>query len=343
MRRSAVFGALLGGCVFPTVVTPARANDPAAAESLFVEAQRLLAAGNAAAACPKLEESQRLDPTGATALSLARCLEQIGKTASAWASYQEALAFARKKGAIAREKEIEGRLAAIAPDVPKLTVTVPPEVAKLRGLRITRGDVAMGEGQWGSPLAVDPGPLVLVATATGRRSWTSELTIEKGRSVQVTVPLLEVEPAANAPGTASPTPSASVSPPGPTIPPASASPSQTPAASPAAPERTWGYVATGVGVAFAATGGYFVWRRATYTDDAERLCGSSTCGADNHTRALDKSREAGRAGTFALASFGASALGLGLGVYLLARPAPRVSVVPSVDARVAGATLSGAF
>lgn len=339
MRRSVAFGALLVACALHAFAVPARANDPAAAESLFLEAQRLLASGNAIAACPKLEESQRLDPTGATALSLARCLEQTGKIAGAWARYQEALAFARKKGATAREKEIEARLAVISPDVPKLTVVVPPEVGKIAGLRVVRGDTPMGEGQWGSPLAVDPGVVQLTASAPGRRSWTSEVTIEKARTLQVVVPMLEAE--------ATPSPSSLAPSPIPSPPSsASASPVTQPPAPPAPPpptDRTWGYVALGAGVAFAAGGGYFVWRRATYADDADRLCGSSKCGADNHARALDKSREAGRAGTFALASFGASAAGLGLGIYLLVRSPARVSVAPMLDRQTTGATLSTAF
>ena len=332
MRRSIALGALAtAGAVF--FVAPARANDPAAAESLFVEAQKLLAAGNADAACPKLEESQRLDPTGATALSLARCLEQTGKIASAWARYQEALEFARKKGAASREKEIEARLATISPTVPKLVVVVSPEAAKIAELRVVRGDTQMGAGQWGSPLAVDPGPLTLVASAPGRRSWTSELTIEKGRTTAITVPVLELE-LEPPPTVASATPTATPSP---------AVSTTSPPLAPARDDRTWGYLATGAGVALAAVGGYFVWRRATYGDDAERLCGTSSGGADNHARALEKSRDSGRAGTFALAAFGASTATLGLGIYLLVRPVGRVALAPMLRHDGATASLSGSF
>lgn len=70
---------------------PVRAEDPgnaAAAQGLFDEARALMAAGQAAEACPKLEESQRLDPGSGTLMNLARCYEQTNRIATAWSTYQ---------------------------------------------------------------------------------------------------------------------------------------------------------------------------------------------------------------------------------------------------------------
>jgi hypothetical protein len=73
-------------------VSPA---DSAAARSLFDEARALLQAGKAAEACPKLEESQRLDPGMGTMFNLAECYERVGKTASAWTMFLQVASRAR--------------------------------------------------------------------------------------------------------------------------------------------------------------------------------------------------------------------------------------------------------
>src|SRR5271154_1822433 len=66
------------------------ASSKAAAQALFEEARQLMIDGKFGEACPKLEESERLDPGAGTLLNLGHCYEKNGQTASAWVTYKDA-------------------------------------------------------------------------------------------------------------------------------------------------------------------------------------------------------------------------------------------------------------
>src|SRR5687767_11843809 len=65
-------------------------GDAAASEALFREGRRLMKAGDYEGACPKLEESLRLDPALGTLFNLASCEEQLGRWATAWQHWRQA-------------------------------------------------------------------------------------------------------------------------------------------------------------------------------------------------------------------------------------------------------------
>src|SRR5690242_9793251 len=76
----------------------ARADDKATADRLFDEGRAAMAAKDYASACPKLEESQRLDPALGTLLNIGLCYEGQGRVASALAVWREAEEQARGAG-----------------------------------------------------------------------------------------------------------------------------------------------------------------------------------------------------------------------------------------------------
>src|SRR5580700_6879370 len=101
----------------------ATAQDQAVAQSLYDEAKKLMTANRWPDACPKLEESQRLDPTPVTEFYLADCYERAGRTASAWTTFLDLAAGEHKNGGTKeaeREKVARDRAKALEPKLSQL-------------------------------------------------------------------------------------------------------------------------------------------------------------------------------------------------------------------------------
>ena len=180
-----------------SIAAPARANDPATAQALFDQARKLMGQEKWSEACPKLEESQRLDPGGGTLLHLALCREHEGRIATAWAHYQDALSAARRDARKDRAKIAQARLDALAPRVPRLRVKVAPKNRTLPGFGVKRDDADVGEAQWGEAIPVDPGVRTLAAHATGYKAWSAKVDVPAGGGeTTIAIPELEAEPPA---------------------------------------------------------------------------------------------------------------------------------------------------
>jgi len=202
-RASAAFAWLL-------LATPARAGNNGAAEELFRQGQTLMQAGKYAEACPKLAESQRLDPGTGTLLNLAACHEKEGKLASAWAEYNDAAALAQRDGRDDRVQYCKEHLAAIEPKLARLTINVAAG-AEVPGFEVKLDEVVVGGPSLGIALPVDPGPHQISASAPGRRPWQASLTIRVGPSQEaVTIQALaeasDASEPANGPAPAPPPP-----------------------------------------------------------------------------------------------------------------------------------------
>jgi thioredoxin-like negative regulator of GroEL len=134
----------------------AQGEGVAGAEALYQEGRQLMDAGNFADACPKLEESQRLDPGTGTLWHLARCYEKLGRHASAWAKYHEVAAQAKKQEEPAKVAAALKRAGALEPKLRRLVIEVPAD-SRIQGLRIVRNGIEVGPGAWGAKLPVDLG------------------------------------------------------------------------------------------------------------------------------------------------------------------------------------------
>src|SRR5687768_13548358 len=101
------------------------ARNPAAAQALFEEAQRRVAAGDYEQACAKFKASYSLDPAGCTLLNLADCLERQGRFASAWSTFKDALVQAQRDGRGERVTFAEEHIRALESRLAYLTIEVP--------------------------------------------------------------------------------------------------------------------------------------------------------------------------------------------------------------------------
>jgi hypothetical protein len=186
-----VFGFL--AAMTAALMAHAAPRDPAAAQALFDEGMALIKARDFAKACPKLAESQRLDPGIGTQFHLADCYENQGLIASAWAQFLEVASLAMASAQTDREQLARKRAERLEPRLPRLRIVV-PAVARVEGLYVERDDVPVGETQWDTPLPADPGEHEVAASAPGFRSFTVKVRVQEGRTTTIEVPPLMTSP-----------------------------------------------------------------------------------------------------------------------------------------------------
>jgi serine/threonine-protein kinase len=182
--------AALGGAPLLFASPEARAGDPAAAQALYDEARQLLSQGRTGDACPKFEESQRLDPGLGTQFHLADCYQRLGRKATAWSMFRDVEAQASARGQAARARVARERAEALAPWVTKLAI-MPHEAAAIPGFTLVRDGVEVDRAQWGAPVPVDPGMHMVAAQAPGKQPWIFQVDVGPEQTiVNVDVPAL---------------------------------------------------------------------------------------------------------------------------------------------------------
>jgi tetratricopeptide (TPR) repeat protein len=164
------------------------AEERAAARALFDEGRNFMAAGNYAAACPKLEESLRIDAGIGTQYNLADCQEHLGKLASAWGNFIDAASRAKAANQDERAQVARERAAALAPRLSKLIIVATDPAGTLV---VKRDGAVVTKAVWGTALPLDPGDHVVSAVAPGKKPWQVTVSAKtEGASLTVTVPAL---------------------------------------------------------------------------------------------------------------------------------------------------------
>ncbi len=242
-------------------------NSAAIAEGLFRDGKKLLDEKRYAEACPKFEESARIDPSSGVKLALGICYEGVGKLASAWGAYLDTITLARRDGRKDREKAASERADALEPKLAHVTFEVPPDVARLSGVVLKEDGVVIGAAAW-TKAPIDAGPHTLEVTAPGKRPYSASFEVKAADSTTVRVPELEDAPAPVALGEPAPVPIETTT----------------------HPLSTYGFVALGVGAASIVAGSILGGVAIADAGDVRKLCSPPTCSnaaavAENSTAA----------------------------------------------------------
>jgi hypothetical protein len=317
---------------FAAQSAPARAQssarDPVAAQALFDVAKRLMTDGKYGEACPKLEESQRLDPAIGTHYTMAECYERAGRLATAWVTYLDVASESAAEHRADREQYAKGRAAALEPRLARIVVLV-KHAGAVKDLRIQRDAESLREAQWGVPVPVDPGPHVVTASAAGKLPWrTTATATEEGRTVTVEVPALVDAPVAEA------------RPPGPAVP-----PTPEDSHSGLGGQKVVALGAAGVGVAGIVVGSIFGLEAFSKHSDSQQQCPGGACTPTGNGD-VQSGKSAGNVSTVAF-SVGGIALAGAAALWLLAPSTSSttgsVRAAPIVARDGAGLAVGGAW
>lgn len=274
------------------------------ADALFKEGQQLLAGGQIATACAKLEESERLDPKLGRLLNLAYCHQQLGRIATAYKEFNQAAALAAQRGD-ERQSFARAQAGALAPKLSFLRLDLghAPEVSEVKvdGERLANQD-------WAIPFPIDPGPHTLSFGAPRHKAHDQTVMITAPGVVALAVDPLEVDAQETAPA-----------------PQAAPQPSPAPASPPAVPpdstggggsSRTLGWVIGGTGLVALGVGIGFALDAMSLKNQADALCPNKQC--TPHGKSLID--DASTAATIATIGFAVGVAGLGAGAWLVLRP-----------------------
>ena len=329
--RVVIAAVILTGAVETKRAHAQPSDASAVAEQLFNQARDLAKANRWAEACPRFEASLRADPVLGTRLNLAVCYEHVGKLASAWGLFREAIELAKRAGDKRRDYA-QQQADALEPRLPRLTISVPePPPA---GLVVTRDGAAIDAGALGVALYVDPGPHAITASAPGFEAVTQTVTLIEGKAETFAIPALAAKPVR-----ATPSPQSSAE--------GHAGTSERVIS----PTRRYVALTVGtVGVASVGVGLVIGVKANSAYHDAKALCGANlVCGTDDYARGQQLIRDTRSQATIStvLVAAGGAAIVTGAVVWLTGRRsrehATAAQIVPVTYDRGAGLVAIGRF
>lgn len=167
--------------------------DEATATAAYKQAEALANQGKLTEACPMYEASYHADPKLGALLHAADCQEKIGRTATAWAEFNDAVELAHKL-ADPREDLAKRRATALEPKLAKLHLAPPKQL--IPGLTVKRdgADITILVG---TDIPLDPGDHQIVASAAGYQDWTKTISVAAPGVIAIDIPVLDkqvVEP-----------------------------------------------------------------------------------------------------------------------------------------------------
>lgn len=159
-------------------------RDPVAADYLFREARKAARAGDYAKACPLFVDSLRLDPGTGVLMNLADCEEHLGKVASAWEHWREALDTLHgkndKRASLAKRK-----IATLEKRLPRLTLRLDPGAPP--DTRVERDGLEIGGSAIGLPVPVDPGTHKIIVRAPRHEDRTYTIALHEAQVAEQSV------------------------------------------------------------------------------------------------------------------------------------------------------------
>jgi len=310
LARAQVLALAVVAAVAPAAVAQTNAQQKAAAEALFEDANKLMEEGQYGAACERFEQSQKADPGVGTLLNLGRCYALTGRLASAWAIYREAASAARASGQGDRARVAEENARELRPRLSELALLVP--AAQPRGYELLMDNNLVSSVQFGLSVPVDAGQHLLVARAPGYDQWSSVIQVGgSGAHKTVQIPALtplpvDAPPAAPAEVAASPrfepAPGATA------MPMADAGGSGG-----LSGQKLTGVIVASGGLLAVGTGVGFGLHAKGLDDDAKKVCGAQGCSTQ---QGEDLNQRARNWATAANVAYVAGGLALGAGAFL---------------------------
>lgn len=291
----------------------ASADRQATAAALFEKGIKDLQAGNLELACKELADSVAAWPDSGAKGALAECNTELGRTGSAWELWRDLATSAPsadlRDDAARNAARLEPRLARARV---RIRGTIPADLeVTLDGKRVST--------QAATPILVDPGPLLVVATVPDTRPWIRTFRGVEGATTEIVIAMTEVT---------------------------GVDPVQT-----RQRRRLIGLSLSGAGVAALGVGAVLGLRARSRWSKVQEDCGGDTdhCQTEGLTSARDELGSARTAARWSSVSFGVGAAFVvtGLVVFFTAPAAERtetaVRLSPMAGPQTIGLTLSGAL